>query len=170
MTRIKFFVFLALTCYIGQHLTSIQGPTMLYWAVTMPGTFFHEAAHWLAAFCLDGNPQTFSIIPTFNSAGRMESMGHITSYDNWYNAATVSLAPLMLMPFTALCIVRAATTKSFLTPVWWCYLAACSWASFVPSSQDLSAAMVPSSWPLAALIIGSFFYLTFRIVKRAALW
>jgi hypothetical protein len=170
MTRIKFFIFLALTCFIGQYLTRIQGPTMLYWAVTLPGTFFHEAAHWLAAFFLQGNPETFSIFPTFNSAGQMETMGHITSYDNWYNAATVGMAPFMLMPFTALCIVRAATTKNWVSPIMWCYFAACSWTSFIPSEQDFSVSMVPSSWPLAALIIGSFFYMTYRIVKRAALW
>lgn len=168
MTRVKFFLFLALTCIIGQYLTRIQGPTMLYWAVTLPGTFFHETAHWLAAFFLGGNPQTFTIIPEFDAHGRMLTMGHVTSYSNWYNAATVGLAPLMLMPFTALCVARAATAKG-LAPFMWCYFAACSWASFVPSSQDLNTSMIPSSWPLAALIIGSFFFSTYRIVKRIAL-
>lgn len=166
MTRIKFLAFLVLTCFIGQYLTRIQGPTLLYWAVTLPGTFFHEAAHWIAAWCLGGNPDTFSIIPEFDANGRMVTLGHITSYDNWYNAATVGLAPLLLMPFTALCVVNAATSRNILASVLWCYFAACSWASFVPSRQDLATAMVPSSWPLAAVIIGSFFYMTYRVLRQ----
>lgn len=168
--RAKFLCFTGLTCFIGHGLTLIQGPTLIYWAVVLPGIFLHELMHWIMAYILLGNPDTFSVIPEFDNLGQMLSLGHVTASINWFNAASIGLAPLLLVPITLLCIIWAAKTRNIAMSIAWSYFAACAWASCVPSSQDFSIALaVYTSWPLALLIIGSTFFVSYRIVRKVLL-
>jgi hypothetical protein len=165
MILVRFAVFFAVTLFIGQYLTRIQGPTMVYWAVTLPGTFFHELAHYTAALFTQGNPTGLSIWPTWDANGNMATMGHVYVHDNWYNAAFTSLAPLLLAPITVLFVARAAVAKGFIKPFLYAYFAACAWASCIPSPQDFSLAMVPSSWPFAAFALGLTTYAVYRVTR-----
>ncbi len=138
---------------------------LLQWAVLLPGTFMHELAHYGFALLLGGSPDTFSILPSWSN-GSMSSLGHITYYPNWYNAATVGLAPLLVAPAGFwLCLVgaRMGVIGNALT-VW---AAACSMYSCIPSDVDLQGALaVPSSWPFALIILLGCTWIWWKLIKK----
>lgn len=165
MRLVKFILFFAVTCFIGQYLTRIQGPTMLYWFVTYPGTFFHESMHYLVALFSGGEP-TMHMWPEWDAQGHMTTMGHVNFYPGLYNAASTGLAPFLLVPLLLLFLTRAACTKSLLTPFLWAYFAACAWAACVPSPPDFAiATSQPLSYPFAAMLFGITGYVSYRVVR-----
>lgn len=113
----------------------------------LPGTFLHELAHYGFALILNGSPGTFSILPTF-SGSQMDSLGHVTFHPNWYNAATVALAPVLVAPASVYLVALSARCSFF----WNCalvYAAACGFYACIPSSADLAIAF---SEPLSLLL------------------
>ena len=104
MVKIKFFCILVLTGLIAHYLESAAGSIKLYAVVTLPGTFLHELAHYVAAATLNGHPGNFNLVPNGNT------LGSVTFRPNWYNAATVGLAPLLLAPLTV--FFAAITARS----------------------------------------------------------
>ena len=160
MTKIKFILVLAITFVIAQYLHGTAYSTGLYALVTLPGTFFHELAHFLTAAAMDGNPGNFNLIPSGNT------LGSVTFSPNLYNAAPVGLAPFLLAPFTAFAAALAARSNNPLKIVGGGYLAACSWVACTPSPQDFGiAASVPTSWPVAIFFLGAVTYVTYRVVR-----
>lgn len=159
---------LAAALGIGQGLTALVQWPWLYWAVTIPGTFLHESAHWIFAWALQGNPTSFSIIPTlqgdptifeilFTKKGNaIQSLGHVMFYPNWYNAATVGLAPLLLGVLGIYTTTLSSTRKLWKTiPLG--YAAACCFASMWPSGADWSLSVAkPLSFLLMLPILGAF--------------
>lgn len=137
-----------LTITFGQILPRTLFSSSLYAVVTLPGTFLHESTHYLMALWLQGHPEGFTLIPTWGANG-METMGHIMFEPTVLNAASVSLAPYMLV-FPACYLITIAATCRIQWMVLWCYIAACGFASLTPSSQDWNVAMSqPWSFALA---------------------
>jgi hypothetical protein len=150
---------LVCTAILAHHLEATARSITLYALVTLPGTFLHELAHYTTALILEGNPGSFNLIPN-NS-----TLGYITFSPNWYNSATVALAPLLLAPLTVFFSALSAKSNNILKMILGGYLSACSWVACTPSPQDLHIAMVPSSWPLALCMLGSLTWIIYKIVK-----
>lgn len=159
MIKLKFALILVISFVIAQYLGSTAHSLMLYAVVTLPGTFLHELAHYSMAALLQGNPGNFNLIP---SGG---ALGSVTFHPNWYNAASVALAPLLLAPLTFKFAALGAKLPGVQSTLLCSYFAACSWVACTPSPQDFSIAMVPTSWPLAAVVLGFTTYLIYKIVR-----
>ena len=159
-TRGRFFFFSASAFLLGHYVAHLGVIPLLYWFVTLPGTFLHELAHYVMALLLNGQPSGFSILPTWEN-GSMASLGHVLSVPTWYNAAPVSLAPLLLFPLTLFFVWRAAYSTQATHTLAWLYFGVCAWSSCVPSSQDFSVAW---SYPLSFLFA---FVLLFGVFKLA---
>lgn len=162
MIKLKFALVLIITFMISRYLLGTSHSLMLFSAVTLPGTFMHESAHYLTAMVMGGNPGNFTLIPEGNA------LGSITFYPNWYNAASVALAPILLAPLTAFFALIAAKAYSLQQTLLGSYFAACSWVACIPSRPDIAIAIVtPSSWPLAAVFLGLTTYLVYRVVHSS---
>lgn len=143
--QLKFFLVLIVTFWLNQWFTG--DGYRFYTLATFPGTFLHESAHWVFAAALEGHPSNFNLVPSGNT------MGSINFHPNWYNAAAVGWAPLLLMPMTAFFAALTARMSLVWAPAW-AYITACSWEASTPSPQDYSIALsVPTSWPLGAVIL-----------------
>lgn len=165
MIRIKFGLVLVITFMIAQYLNQTAHSLLLFSAVTLPGTFLHELAHYLSALVMNGNPGNFNLIPSG------DTLGSVTFYPNWYNAASVAMAPFLLAPLTAFFALIAAKASSIQQTLLGSYFAACSWVACTPSPQDFSIALsVPTSWPFAALFLGLTTYVVFRVVHSSLKW
>lgn len=139
---------------VGQGLTHLVAWPWLYWAVSLPGTFLHECAHWLFALMLMGDPAGFSIFPTHRD-GVMQSLGHVGFRPNWYNAATIALSPLLL-GFLGAYLVTLASTRRWRMAIPLGYAAACCFASMLPSAADWSIAVTrPLSFLLMVIVLGT---------------
>ena len=156
-----------LTLMFGQILPMALHSQVLYAVITLPGTFLHEAAHYLAALWLQGNPTGFSIIPTWSN-GQMRTMGHVLFEPTNLNAATVGLAPYLLF-FPACFFIALAARCKIQWMVLWCYVAACGFASLTPSSQDWQIAMShPFSFILAIPLFVIFAWICIAGIKQLA--
>ncbi len=166
MIQVRFILLAIATFYLNELVWSaLQHGQGVYALVTLTGKFLHEPAHYLFALVLAGRPETFSIIPTWDSDGNMNSMGHITFYPNWYNAAIVGLAPVLLVPATALFIALAARTLNPLKVAGWCFLAVCSWQSCRPSSADLDVHGFYISYLFALPLLAFSAWATYRVTR-----
>ncbi len=163
--RLAFAIFI--TLFFGQVLPMALHSQLLYAAITLPGTFLHEAAHYLSALWLNGNPSGFSIIPTW-SGGQMQTMGHVLFQPNSLNAATVGLSPYLLF-FPSCFFVAVAAKCRIQFMVLWCYVAACGFASLTPSSQDWRIAIsYPTSFVLAIPLFAIVAWISYVAIKRLA--
>jgi hypothetical protein len=146
MKPVKFAAVLVAAFWINQWF--FQAGIFEFFALTtLPGTFLHECAHYLMAGVTDGHPGNFNLIP------KGDTLGSVTFSPNWYNAAAVGWAPLLLMPLTAFFAAIAARARMIMLPIW-TYVTACSWVASTPSPQDYSIAMgVPSSWPFGCVVL-----------------
>jgi len=157
----RFAIICVLTFLLGHSMTALFYSQWLAAIVTLPGTFLHEGAHYLVSALLDGRPEGFSVWPTFDANGNMDTLGHIYSHDNWYNDAAVGTAPLLLMPGTFALCALAARTLNPLKIALFSWFAACAWLSSTPSPQDLSI-HYPQSWFVAIPFLLVVTYLTYR--------
>lgn len=88
---------------------------------------------------------------------------------NWYNAAFIGLAPLLLAPLTLLSMALAARS-GVIGLCCYAYLAACCWAACIPSDADLAiAASYPTSWPIGAALIALIAWCVYKLSAFAAL-
>ena len=158
-----------ITLIIGILLPMTLHVPLVYWAITLPGTAMHEGMHWIAAFALQGNPGTFSLIPSFGADGVI-TLGNITANINWYNAAIIGMAPLFLVFSSAWLLIKAGTRKSMLSSLILCYVSACGFASFMPSSTDWGVAISePLSFIPAILLfyfVGGFCFRSIESMVR----
>lgn len=159
MTKIKFVIVLVLTFVIAKYIENTAHSVSLYALVALPGTFLHELAHYVTAGILEGNPGNFNLIPHDNT------LGSVTFSPNWYNAASVSLAPFLLAPFTVFFAAISARSSNPFKIVAGGYFAACSWSACVPSPEDFSIALVPTSWPLALCFLGFVTWVIYKVVR-----
>ena len=148
---------------IANWLPSTFHSDILQAVLGLPGTFLHEVAHYGFALLLDGHPGTFSILPTW-SGGRMDTLGHVTFYPNWYNAATVGLAPFLVLP-ASIWLMVWGSRRSLLVNMACIYAAACGYYACTPSSADLSIAYSqPQSFLVAVPILLGSCYIWYRLI------
>lgn len=159
MNFVKLIVIACSTFMISRWFSDDASSSIGFYAlVTLPGTFAHELMHYLAALLTDGRPHGFSLIPSGNT------LGSVQVYVNWYNAALIGLAPLLLAPLTLLIVAIAAKAKSLIKMLALSYVAACCWVACIPSAADLSiAASTPSSWPFGLFMLALTAWGTFRL-------
>ena len=167
MILARFAALLAVTFFLSRTLPLYYSNQWIMLFLGLPGTILLEGAHWFAALLLQGNPSTFSILPTFDGYGNMQTLGHIEFHPNWYNAATVSLAPFLLMPLTFFIAALSART---LNPIWiffGLWFAAAGWLASTPSPQDFSIAnSAPISWLIALPLLLCASYVTYLVTRR----
>lgn len=162
----RFFLYAALAFTIGEWLSYQHGGQTWYAIMTLPGTFFHELAHFMTALLLGGSPHGFTVWPTWNDSGQMETLGHVIFQINWYNGAPVGLSPFLLMPFTAWILALAARSMHPIKVFLLCWVAACSWESSTPSAPDFSIAMSEiGSWPLAGVMLIGTSFAIYKIIR-----
>ena len=164
MTSIRLLLAICGTAFLAQLLPRYFDGGWGGWAVTVPGVFLHEAAHYGFALLLDGSPGSFSIVPSF-SGGQMISYGHITFAPTHLNAATVALAPLLVAPASAWLVAISARVPLLLKPltIW---MAAAGFYSATPSGQDLSIALsYPLSFAPATVILTVSCYIWWRMIR-----
>jgi hypothetical protein len=108
---------------------------------TVPGTFFHEGAHYLAALSFGANPAHFNIIPhvvTDDAGGQWLLYGFVQHQASRYGDAMISLAPTMTLPLAFWFAWLGAKLKGIVPMLVCAYLAFCVWHSFMPSVIDLN--------------------------------
>ncbi len=76
----------------------LQRRNLMFMLLGLPGTFFHELAHYMVSLFLLGDPRKLSIIPRRVSDNAWV-LGYVESYNlRWWNQALVAVAPLLLFP------------------------------------------------------------------------
>jgi len=161
MLKLKFALVLVITFVISRVLIDTSSSITMFALVTLPGTFLHELAYYMAAALLGGSPSNFNLIPSGNT------LGSVMFAPNWYNAATVGVAPALLAPLTAFFAALAARTRNIITTLGMTYLAACSWVACTPSSADISIALgAPTSWLPAIIILSIATWAVYKVVRR----
>ena len=126
-----------------------------FWLISLlalPGTFGHEACHWLIGKLLNGQPQRFSVRP--RREGRGFVLGSV-GFGNlrWYNAFFIGLAPLLLVPLAGVLLLWRLGSQPRLD---WleatlAFLLANLLFAALPSWQDCRiAARSPLGWLLLA--------------------
>lgn len=159
MKSLKFLIILATTFVIAQYLSHTAYSIGLYAFVTLPGTFLHELAHYTTAAFMAGRPTGFNLIPSGNT------LGSVQFYPNWYNAASVGLAPFLLAPLTFFLAAIAARSNNPIKMLVFSYFAACSWVACTPSPADFSIAMAPTSWPTALVFLALSTFITYKTTR-----
>lgn len=167
MIIVKFVLFAIATFWLSLTLPQYYHNQWLMMFLELPGTFLHEGAHWIVAGMLDGNPGTFSIWPTFDATGRMQTLGHVSFSPNWYNAASACVAPFLLMPLTFLILAMTARTLNPIKIFFGLWFAATGWLSSTPSPQDFAIAnSYPLSWLFAIPVLLGLTYVTYRVTRK----
>lgn len=143
MTERSWFFLIIFSSFIAQALFKgfiIDFP-MLCAYFTMPGTFFHEGAHFLAALTFDANPGHFNVIPRIvsdDTGGQWLLYGFVQHRSSQYGDAMISLAPALTLPLAFWFSLLGAKLKGILPTALFTYLAFCVWHSFMPSAIDLN--------------------------------
>ena len=69
----------------------------IFSVLVLPGTFAHEACHFLTGLVLRGGPGRFSLLPRREGQGWV--MGCVTfNHLRWWNCFFIAMAPLLLLP------------------------------------------------------------------------
>ncbi|BDU72971.1 hypothetical protein [Mesoterricola silvestris] len=148
--------------YIGlvvAALFGLHGLRRVFWAfslLVLPGTFAHEALHFLSGLLLNGGPVSFNLLPRREGTGW--AMGSVSfNHLRWYNAFFIGMAPLLLLPAAyGLVVWRLRGVPVF----GWrealaVYLIANLVYAALPSWQDVRiAARSPIGWLLLAAGLG----------------
>jgi hypothetical protein len=131
-----------------------------YAILTLPGTFFHELAHYLSALWMKGEPFGFTIVPDGNT------MGSVKFHPNGFNAAFVALSPIILLPLAGVFAAIATRVRLIWYPVF-LYLTACVWEAGTPSMPDLQIALkYPASWLVGVPLLVLFTYLMTKLSMK----
>jgi len=163
----RFLVLACVTFWLSRTLPYYYSNQWIMMFIELPGTILHEGMHWLVAAMLQGSPSTFSIWPTFDSYGSMNTLGHVHFAPNWYNAASVGAAPFLLMPLTFFITALCARTWNPLRIVLGLWFASTGWLSSTPSSQDFWIAnSYPLSWLFALPFLLGVSYITYRVTRK----
>lgn len=123
-----------------------------YWyaLLSLPGTFLHELLHLAIGAILNANPESLRLWPRRRNDGQWE-LGAVGFRNlRWYNAAGVSLAPLLALPALWWMIYRSGFAAIELragNALYW-YIEANLLLSAWPSITDWRIAL--RSWPLLA--------------------
>lgn len=156
---------LILICAALQFLEYLARWPWAYAMLALPGTTLHEGAHAVVSWMLDGQPQGFSLWPKDMGDGRY-MLGSVWSVMNWWNTASISLAPLGLGAFAAIGLFSCVMFKRWIWRLAGAYVAACAVSSLWPSSIDWNHALqAPMSWPLAILLGAIWYFVAWKILR-----
>jgi hypothetical protein len=136
-------------------LCGIHGLRRVFWVfslVVLPGTFVHEALHFLFGILLNGGPVSFNLMPRREGTGW--AMGSVTfNHLRWYNCFFIGMAPLLMLPaayYAVLWRLRGAPVVGWREALA-VYLIANLVYAAIPSWQDVRmSARSPIGWLLLA--------------------
>lgn len=108
--------------------------------VSLPGTWAHELAHYVAGVVLGAKPTSLSLWP--RREGDRIILGSVGfARLNLWNSGPVGLAPLILLPGAGLAaehwLAPAFASSAYLSWVLAGYVCACLLFSCIPSSTDI---------------------------------
>jgi hypothetical protein len=133
-----------------------------YLLLLLPGTFMHEILHYLVSLLTLGRPISFSVWP--KKVNDYYVLGSVTSQNvRWYNAALISLAPLLLYP-TAWYLLLLLPNYSNLYYGPLLYLIATLVNAGTPSRTDWLVAL-KHSWFIIVIGITIFLEFKFRFLS-----
>jgi hypothetical protein len=135
-------VFVLIAKWLSQYI-------FIYMLFVLPGTVAHELAHWVVAVVTNGKPKLPSLSLKRTRDGVL--LGQV-SFKNpqWYNAAFIALAPLLLLPLAAWLYLHATARIPLLHAYHWItlYLIIAAGFSALPSALDVRVA-----WKYSAPIL-----------------
>lgn len=110
----------------------------------LPGTFFHELAHFFVGIVTFAKPVNFSLIPKFQD--KSITMGSVSFINlNFFNTALISLAPFLLVPLSFYLFyifsISLSTSEFDYFSILYGYLVFNTFSSSLPSSQDYRVAL-----------------------------
>jgi len=153
---------------LGLLLNRVMASVSIRVFLFLPGTLVHEGLHWIAAFLLNGQPQSFSVWPKRKEDGHW-TLGTVTVLNiTWYNGIFIGLAPCL--SFLILLMLAPSYSDWQLTERdWWYWL--CTAPILIlclPSWQDLKVALrslLPIIYLLFAAVLTyfAFIYLVSQI-------
>lgn len=121
---------------------------LVFFITAFPATVAHELMHFVFGWLSYGQPAGVRLWPRRGARGYV--LGSVTCHNvRWYNGLVIGLAPLALLPFTALLFrwrVQSAPAVE-LAELGWVYAVASLTLAALPSWQDLRVALA-SSWLL----------------------
>jgi hypothetical protein len=126
-------LFSLIAVWAASHFAS-KGGIALYAIFTLPGTFAHEASHFLIAFILGAHPSFPSLTPTKTVSGWQ--LGSVTCRPSLLKRIPIALAPIMLAPiglWWAAKHMHSAPQPEYFLHTW---IAGTLLISSAPSSQD----------------------------------
>ena len=139
---------------VGACFRVLRRVPWLYVAVLLPGTFLHEAAHWLTGFLLGAKPVALTVMPRRTVAGRLVYGQVAFTRLRWWNKVPIGLSPLLLLPLALwlLSLACLAAPGAWISPVlmilaWQCLL------SCMPSFRDMTH-VVMGAIVIAVMAIG----------------
>ena len=132
---------------------------LVFFVTAFPATLAHELTHLVFGWLTNGQPSSLRLLPRRSARGYV--LGSVTCNNvRWYNGLLIGLAPLSLLPFTALLFrwrVQSVPTLD-LAELGWIYSIASLMFAALPSWQDLRIAAA-SSWIVLLLTISAVVYI-----------
>lgn len=140
-------------------LFGLHGIRRVFWVfslLVLPGTFAHEALHYVSGILLNGGPVGFNLLPRREGTGW--AMGSVSfNHIRWYNAFFIGMAPLLLLPAAYAMVVwrlRGVPVFGWREALALYVIANLIYAA-LPSWQDVRiAARSPIGWLLLAAGLG----------------
>lgn len=136
----------------------------------LPGTFFHEMAHFLVGILLMGKPINFSLIPKFEN--KQISLGSVSfSNLNFINTLPIALAPYLLLFFSVVLFISFSNILiNTISINYWVFLYSfiiySTLISSIPSSQDWRVAFSNKVGLIFYLVLFYFIIFNFDIIKN----
>ena len=128
---------------------------LVFFVTALPATVAHELTHLVFGWLTNGQPSSLRLLPRRSARGYV--LGSVTCNNvRWYNGLFIGLAPLSLLPFTALLFrwrVQSVPTLD-LAELGWAYGIASLALAALPSWQDLRIAAT-ASWAILLVTIGT---------------
>ncbi len=159
------FIFLILNTFTN----IFKRNTFIYILFNMPGTFFHELAHFFVGLITFGKPENFSLIPSISKESITFGSVRFSGL-NFFNTLPIALAPYLLLPFSLilivsfsnmLCVSNSLDYYSLL----YAFIVYSTLISCFPSSVDWRVAFSNKFGLIFYVIIFYFFLFNFDIIK-----
>ncbi len=115
---------------------------IVFFIISLPGTFVHELAHYIVGFILLGKPSNFTIIPKKDGDGYTLGSVSFLNITN-LNALPIGLAPLTLIPigmlsfsYSVFYLTKDYWNNNIYIPIILGIIVYSIFTSFIPSPAD----------------------------------
>lgn len=159
-----FFIFIHLFTNILKKYVFLQ---ILF---NLPGTFFHEMAHFFVGILLLGKPINFSLIPKFEN--KQISLGSVSfSNLNFINTLPIALAPYLLLFFSIILFISFSniliknSSINYMV-LFYSFIIYSTLISSFPSSQDWKVAFSNKIGLIFYLVLFYLIIFNFDIIKN----